>query len=242
MNSKKFNTRLTPSMAVIVYAGKGYNKEFYLESREIKSHAGQLTFMAPVPLSDSVMQKIADLYKQNKDSEMELGLLPEHILYASNNSKLVVAWYRPAMKRALNFSSHLRIKGDQVIELPATLYLVIDKTMYVFALMNNARPNLKTKLYNAPFFNIYKDGNVCLGSANVGRRAKNYADEAQRFEAGFYMAEQNNGFIKNCKTALDTLWPSLIKTKRPFPSKDELVQHSTYKTFGDLINKLIEKK
>ena len=118
---------------------------------------------------------------------------------------------------------------------------MLNGKLYIYALMTDQRPTLSTKLYRAPFFNIYGDGNVCLGTAKIGKqKAKTYELEAERYERGFFMAEQSGGqSLNNCKTPLSKLWPALINNKAPFPSKAELVQHSTYKTFGTLLSKLI---
>jgi PRTRC genetic system protein B len=144
------------------------------------------------------------------------------------------------MRRSLNFDNHKSIKSDMTANLPATLYLVIDAKLYLYALMSSERPDEKTKLYNAPFFNIYETGNVCLGTAAVGKhKARTFELEADRFERAFYMAEQNGGQLNQCKTPLVKLWNGLFKSKAAFPSKKELIQHSKYKTLGQLFEQLI---
>lgn len=242
MDSTLTNGRLSPSKVITVYENKRRDK-FYLEARDVKNVSGKLKLMAAVPMSDSVMKNIAQAYMKTNLVNMGFGgMISEHLLYCANQiGTTVVMWYRPAMKKTLNFSASLKIKGDKAVHVPATLYLVVNKKLYLFALADSTRPDFKTKLYNAPFFNIYIDGNVCLGTAPVGRvRAKTFEREAERFEKAFYMAEQNGGQSeKNCKTPLAKLWAMLIQKQLPFPSKKELIQHKKYKTLGDLVNKLI---
>lgn len=240
MNHTQTNKRLSPVMLVTVYKDKG-NSNFYLEKRDIKTINGKSQFMAPVPLPDETMRSIAKNYSRKNNIEMSFGtIVPEHIIHASNKpGKTMVVWYRPATLRKLNFSSQLKIKGESTVNLPGLLFMIINSKLYVFALMDDQRPDLKTKLYNAPFFNIYEDGNVCLGTAKVGsHKEKTYSAEAERFERGFFMAEQNGGAFKDkCKTSLSTLWNQLIKSKAKFPCKTELIQHKTYRTVNDLISK-----
>lgn len=247
MNNKIANKRLIPRRAIIVYADRidGYegNQNYYLESREIKNVAGKYSMMAPVPLGNNVIKDIAMTFLKSNSVKMDMsGFIPEHILYGTNTpGRTVVMWYRPGMKRSLNFSSHLGIKGDSFIYTPACLYLVINRNLYIFGLMSNERPTLSTKLYNAPYFNIYSDGRVCLGTADVGKvKARTFQKEAERFESAFYRAEQNGGNTDRvCKLPLTKLWSTLIKKPVPFPSKNQLVPHSKFKTMGQLVDKLI---
>lgn len=237
---------MIPTKAIIIYKSTGsYSVDYFLENRDIKNVGGKYLFMTPIPLASNVLGDIAKMIIKKDVNDMNIGgLIAPHLLYGSYKpGKSVVVWYRPAMARVLNFESHLKIKGSTSANCPATLYVVINDKLYVYALMTNERPGPKTKLYNAPFFNIYADGNVCLGTANVGkRRADTFEKEAERFERAFYMADQTGGVSENnCKTPLVTLWNRVIKSKGPFPSKIELKQHLKYKTMGEMINKLIEK-
>lgn len=244
MNDQLTNKRLSPQRAIIVYRDKtNYAYKYFLETREIKNVDGKYLLMAPVPMANNVMKDIARSYVKSNSVEMQFkGMIEPHLIHASNRTGLTaVMWYRPAMKRSLNFSaSTLHIKGDCNVHTPATLYLVINTTLYIWAMMTSERPNMKTKLYNAPYFNIYKDGNVCLGTARVGQKTKSFEQEAERFERAFYMAEQSGGHrTGTCKTEIAKLWKDLIKKKTPFPSKAELVQHEKFKTLGDVFAKLI---
>lgn len=236
MNDTLTNGRLIPRQSITVYHDDK-RQAFYLERREIKRVNGTYQLLAPTPLPDSVFREISKSFIAS-NLEMDFaGIIQPHILFAAKrNGQPVVMWYRPPMKRTLNFSSALSIKGDSFVNVPATLYLVNGPKLYVYALAGGDRPDAATKLYKAPFFNIYTNGNVCLGTAAVGRKGKTYEEEVERFERAFYMAEQNGGqSIDNCKTPLPQLWSRLIKNKAAFPSKSELKQHSQFKTVGDLL-------
>jgi len=245
MNDKNTNQRMTPKQAVIIYKdGSKYQSDFYLESREIKNINGKYVFMTPVPLANNVMKEIAGSYMKKNEIMMDwAGLIPEHILFGTKKAGLVsVMWYRPASQRTLNFASELKIKGSVAVQLPALLFLLLNNKLHIYALENSDRPSYKTKIFNAPFFNIYKDGNVCMGTAHVGNKTRYFETEAERYERAFFLADQTGGNEKPCKSPLRKLWPELMKKKTPFPTKKELIQHSRYKTLGDLVNKLIGNK
>lgn len=243
MNDNTVNTRLFPQRAIIVYHGNGqYNKDYYLESRRIQRKGKGFSLMTPTPVSRRIMQDIAGSFIKANAVKMDFDdLIPEHVIYGLNKTGLTsVVWYRPATTRSLNFCASMEIKKAIDVHIPAMLYVVVNKKLYIYALMTNARPTRTTKLYNAPFFNIYGDGNVCLGTAPVGRmKARTFEKEAERFERGFYLAEQSGGQDKQCKSPLKKLWTGLIKSGAAFPSKKELVLHPKFKTLGDLFDKLI---
>lgn len=248
MTDNSINKKLYPKCVITIYSDDNGTKyyrgsNYYLEKREINTVGGKFVLNAPVPLAADVLKNIAMTYMKKNNFNMDFGgLLAEHLLYGSNTpGKTIVMWYRPASKKRLNFSKALKIKDGCVVEIPAILYLVINDNLYLYALANNNRPVLNSKLYKAPFYNIYEDGNVCLGTAKVGKqKEKTFEKEAERFERAFYLAEQNGGNSSNhCKTPLGKLWPMLIKTGGSFPSKTELIQHKKFKTLSDLINNLI---
>jgi PRTRC genetic system protein B len=97
-------------------------------------------------------------------SPAQTELLPEQLLLDSAD-KLV--WYAKAQTRDMWFrttrSVQLRVRW------PAVLFIVNKRTrsMEVFALASNRRPNAQTILYRAPFMNIDSHGLFCLGSASL---------------------------------------------------------------------------
>jgi len=244
MNRELTNGRLRPHSAIIVYkSGGDYSSSYYLETRDIVSKGKQYEFGSPVPMSDDKMKDIAAAYIKKASADMIFeGIIPEHFLYANHKaSSTVVIWWRKPQRKQLNFSAGLKIKGKPEVMLPATLYMVHNNQLYVFALMDGTRPVRSTKLYHAPFYNIYEGGHVCLGSAPVGRyKSKSFEGEAERFERGFFMAEQNQVHNRPCKTPLAILYNGLIKNKaKSFPAKQELQQHKKFPTLGDLMDKII---
>lgn len=244
MNDTNTYNKFEPKSVITVFKDKRNN--YYLEQRGVKIIKGKTILLAPVPMSGDALKGVAKSYMKRTEGIMELGgHVAPHLLYGSYApGKTVVVWYRPACERNLNFNKSVIKVNNSMAKIPATLYVVLNENLYVFALMTDERPLMGTKLYNAPFFNIYADGKVCLGTAPVGKiKAKTFEKEAERFERGFYMAEQNGGQSeKNCKTQLTKLWPSLIKRNIIFPSKQELLQHKQYKTLGILLEKVTGNK
>jgi len=77
-------------------------------------------------------------------------------------------------------------------------------------------------LYFAPFFNIYEDGRVCMGSVNINIKNSASVEEFTRawedyfFNSYFsHLLGQNSPITGNCVH----LWKDLIQTGKPFPKE-----------------------
>lgn len=237
MRSALINNKMFPQSLIVIYTDK-QERDFYLESRAIISQDNGYSFGAAMPLEENKIKRLVKHYNQNVSTFKTIvnpTIIPEHLLYGnSTEGETTVVWYRPAQSKAINFSKGLTLK-PAVVNIPATLYCIRKGGLYVFALKDNKRPDSKTPLYHAPFFNIYNDGAVCLGSANIGKAGETFIDELERYEIGFYMAEQNGGTTEGrTKTPLVKLWKGLIKSQNPFDVK-ELVKHPKYKSLGHFL-------
>jgi PRTRC genetic system protein B len=240
MNDNHTNGRLAPQRVILVYPSQTKREnEFYLETRDIKRIKDKYVFSAAVPMSEKVIAELGQACLKSKFRNMHFaGLIPEHILFASNKEgQTVVVWYRKAMKRVLNLSGTVGFGTEINVHLPATLYVAANDKLYIFALDSDNRPTGDTRLYHAPFFNIYAKGDVCLGTARIGRvKAKTFEGEASRYEKAFYMAEQNGGGHNPCKTPLPQLWRRLKQKPQAFPKK-ELKPHK-FKTLDILLKSI----
>ena len=125
------------------------------------------------------------------------------------------------MQRKLYFSEKLGIQNGKA-NTPPLLWIASRNSLFVFALASNHRPTERTELYDAPFFNVYENGNVCMG--NVDIRIKKTASveefttawENYFFNSYFsHLMENHNPVLGNCVS----LWESLINTEIPFPKE-----------------------
>jgi PRTRC genetic system protein B len=87
------------------------------------------------------------------------------------------------------------------------------------ALCDNKRPDAKTTLAVAPFWNLSDDGRVCLGTMRCAESASTGAIEA--WESGFYesaFTHANVGRLTRHEGGHDALWAELAGKRRPFPT------------------------
>ena len=107
-------------------------------------------------------------------------------------------------------------------ELPAMLWFANKRSLKIFALSSNRRPTEKTHLFYAPFFNVYVDGNVCMGTVDVNIQNSNSLEEfTTKWEDYFFnsyfshLMNEHNPINGNCVN----LWKSLINTEKQFPKE-----------------------
>ncbi|ABM39578.1 PRTRC system protein B [Polaromonas naphthalenivorans] len=78
-------------------------------------------------------------------------------------------WYTPACQRAMFFKTSSFTKdtfeAQGQLPTPGLVWLVMQGALYVYAYKGSGRPDKETKLYQAPFFNVWSQGKVCTGNA-----------------------------------------------------------------------------
>jgi PRTRC genetic system protein B len=103
-------------------------------------------------------------------SVRDLTYIPEHVIATARNA---VAWFEPAAIRPLYFAP--RVHNDDAVRpfdncaipQPPLLFVAKNHQLYVYALADNTRPTHNSTLYYAPYFNIFDDQRVCIGSMTI---------------------------------------------------------------------------
>lgn len=137
-------------------------------------------------------------------------------------------WWTPASKRAMFFKESSMHKGtftgNGVCPIPSLIWVsLFGKGLYVFALAENVRPELNTKLYQAPFFNVWSNGSVCVGNAVKPRdEAVNDPDAWESMFFGSHFTHPN--FTEKDRLVAGklpvTFWKKMVsKPTKAFPSK-----------------------
>ena len=79
-------------------------------------------------------------------------------------------WYTPACKKAMFFKeaiSQKMVTGNGILPIPGLVWMVMQGELYLYAFKGVDRPTQQTKLYQAPFFNVWSQGKVCVGNAEM---------------------------------------------------------------------------
>jgi PRTRC genetic system protein B len=92
--------------------------------------------------------------------------------------------------------------------------------LYVYALNTDEPLTIATKLSQAPYFNIYGDGKVCLGTVSIQIPKDCGLEEFMRqWQIYFFNSffSHTLGGASPVKGNIVQLWQKLVNTDEPFP-------------------------
>ncbi|WP_231425340.1 MULTISPECIES: prokaryotic E2 ligase family D protein [Pedobacter] len=210
----------TPFKALLFYQNE--KDDLYVESYNMDSlgkpiNAHPLTQRESKALSESMQSK-----QENSSGFLcTAGLLSDRVLYVDRSGEGYAIWYTPEMRRHLLFKSDLGISNGEAY-LPPLLWKASKNGLSLWALVDNDRPNLESKLYQAPFFNLYANGRVCMGNVHIKFSLNIDLDEFILQWEKFYFGSAFSHLLQSMspvKGNIVLLWQQQIGTENPFPQR-----------------------
>lgn len=216
-----FGTLYHPQSALVFYQSKKPNSEPYVEYFDMDEN-GNLINAHPLSVREAKnLSKSLQIQSEKEKTFLKpKGLLPTNVLYldVSDNGKVI--WFTKAQKKDLFFVKNLDIPNGNA-NIPSLLWCADKFGLKIFALKSNKRPNENTPLFHAPFFNIYEDGKVCMGTVDVKIKKSSSLEEfIESWEDYFFnsyfshLMNNHNPIQGNCVN----LWKDLIQNKNSFPN------------------------
>ena len=220
--TQNFGTLYHPVSALVIYQTKGTNRATYVEHFDMDRNGNPINAH---PLTEREAKALAKALNTEKEKSKAFlkseGILPTNVLYINPTDKGAVMWFTKSRKTKLFFADKLDM-ANGTAEVPALLWYANKHSLTLFALATNRRPNGKTALYHAPFFNVYESGNVCMGTVNINIKNSASVDEfTSAWESYFFnsyfshLVNEHNPVIGNCVS----LWKELIATGKAFPNE-----------------------
>ncbi|MGJ1265494.1 PRTRC system protein B [Sphingobacterium spiritivorum] len=217
--TQDFGTLYYPKSALVFYQTTGKGNDTYVEHFDMDKNGMPINAH---PLTVKEANQLAKALKTAKEEKEPLlkpqGILSNEVLYFEPNANKLV-WFTKATQREMYFVESLGIPKGKA-NVPPMLWVANRNGLAVFALSNSRRPTIKTKLYNAPFFNVYEDGNVCMGTVDVRIKKTASLEEFINKWEGFFFNSYfshlmlgHNPINGNCVS----LWGNLIATGEVFP-------------------------
>jgi PRTRC genetic system protein B len=169
-------TPLKMTKAICLYEQAGR----YLGAEEAGMHAtihdvtvapsGKPMIGEGVTLTSSVVTNLLMRMRKTRKA----GILPEHVLTIGEN---LTIWWTPPQKRTAWFKTKDEELNQAPISVfyPAFLYVLVGRSMSIYAFKGKKRPTVDTPLFHAPLMNIFERGGVCTGnvdfpkSVNLGK-------------------------------------------------------------------------
>lgn len=229
-----FGTLYHPTNALVFYQNNQGSKDTYVEHFDMDKNGNPINAHPLTEREAKELVKALTINTQKEKSQDFLkpkGILPTNILQINPNENGSVLWFTKSMKRQLFFTENLEIPNEMA-EVPAMLWLANKRSLKIFALSSNRRPTEKTELFYAPFFNVYEDGNVCMGTVDVNIQNSTSLEEfTKKWEEYFFnsyfshLMNEHNPINGNCVN----LWKSLINTEKQIPKETLRTANRTLK-------------
>lgn len=202
----------------------GEPQDFYVESYDMDAEGYPVNGH---PLSVTEASRLARALQVSKRKAQGFltpkGLMPANVLTLSSGSSGFALWYTPPQSVPLLFTESLGIPSGEA-RLPALVWKAGKSSLQVFAATGTDFKE-DTPLHHAPFFNVYPDGRVCMGTVNI-RIPLNCGLEQfmtlwQSYFFGSYFSHLFGGH-QPVRGNIIQLWQHLNRTGEPFPD-DQLI-------------------
>lgn len=220
--TNNFGTLYYPKSALVFYETTGTETDMYVEHFDMDSNGTPVNAHPLTVKEANILAKALQTDEErNKAFLRPKGILPTNILHINPSEKNTVLWYTKSQQRQLYFVNSLGIPNGTA-QVPPMLWFANKNNLAVFALSTDRRPNEKTPLHHAPFFNIYEDGKVCMGTVNIDIKNSASVEEfVQAWESYFFNSYFSHllGSHSPIKGNCVNVWKDLISTEKPFPKE-----------------------
>ena len=220
--TENFGTLYFPKSALVFYETKGINTDMYVEHFDMDRNGNPINAHPLTVKEANVLAKSLHTDEEkNKAFLKPKRILSTNILHINPSEKGTVLWYTKAQQRQLYFVNGLGIPNGKA-KVPPMLWFANKNSLSVFALSSDRRPIEKTPLHYAPFFNVYENGNVCMGTVNIDIQNSASVEEfIQAWESYFFNSYFSHllGNYNPIKGNCVTIWKDLIGTDNPFPKE-----------------------
>lgn len=227
-----FGTLYNPVKAFVVYQKHSAEKSIYVEAYDMDKNGCPIN-AHPLSLKEST--QLASALDTSEELTRKFlktsGLLPKNILHLNPEHDGSAIWYTPAQKVSLFFVESLGITNGEAF-VPPLLWKATKNTLYIYAMDTEMQINEQTPLYHAPFFNLYADGRVCMGTVWVTIKSDCHLEEFISLWEQYFFNSYFSHLIGNkspVKGNVIQLWQKLIGSDKPFPVKSLLKNGLTIK-------------
>ncbi|SNR76999.1 PRTRC system protein B [Flavobacterium sp. ov086] len=213
-----------PVKAFVVYQ-ENTDKNIYVESYDMDKN-GYPVNAHPLSLRESTtLAKSLDTAQELKRNFLKpKGLLPKNVIYINTDPNGFVIWFTPAQKVDLFFVENLGIPNGKA-SIPPLLWKASKNALWVYAMDFDKDISEETPLCHAPFFNLYKDGKVCMGTVKINIEPDTHLESFIELWQKYFFKSYFSHLIEQkspVKGNIIALWQKLINSKKQFPVKSLL--------------------
>ena len=215
------NVIYNPFKVLIIYKEEGnlgFDKDYYIESADIVK--GNIKSQRPLT-NDEFLNLMAPIKQASKQNNLDyyLPLTDKNVIsYTNKDSLLNLTWVVKSHQNNFIFG---RTKKVNKLNYPNMIFNIKGNTFRIVCFKGSFKGN-NTKLYKAPFPNIYEDNSMCFGNINIKSLFNNDLNQTMiNFENAFF----NSGFnalesTERTKSNTFELLKRLMKSGDKFPTKE----------------------
>lgn len=228
-----FNEKYSPFKTLVIFKSNRHNSPPYIESYDM-DESGCPINAHPLTLNETIQLRKSLTIEEEIEGNAHLTaeqIIPENLLHVSYSEGHVI-WHTPPQRKYLQFTKNTGlIDGDAYV--PAMIWKATKKKLFVWARAEKKtkRPTKDEQLFKAPFFNIYADGSVCMGSVEAFPEKSKHGLEyfIEYWEAAFWNSTFShlNVNISPVKGNIVQLWNEILNTDKPFPTDNLLPENKT---------------
>lgn len=202
--------------AVLVY---GDGSKAFCTLHKVRTDGESAPYLEPAqPLTTAFLRGLAESLGRRMAPE----ILSQSVL--ARTPELILWWAR-ASRRVLFFSGgteEVRSLNGHVYPHPALVFKVTGHNLFVRALADDRRPDARTALKTAPYWNTRQDnGLVCMGTTRLPD--SNSADSIVEWEQAFFRSSFTHAYgavrLTSFPGGFTALWNHLGSGARIFPAK-----------------------
>jgi len=217
-----FGNLYEPVKALIIHrkTGESHQSDYYIESYDMDDKGCPINgHPLSVRESNNLAKALQAGEKKAQGFLTPKGLMPANVLHLNSGADGHVIWHTPPQAVKLLFTENLDIPS-KAANIPALVWKAGKASLQVFAVADTVLLE-STRLYYAPFFNLYNDGRVCMG--NVRIRIPNdccleqFIELWQDYFFNSYFSHLIGGH-EPVKGNIVQLWQRLTATAEPFPT------------------------
>jgi PRTRC genetic system protein B len=220
------NHRFELREALLIY---GDRQKSFVTRHQVTAQEKAPPALGPAqPLTSAFLESLVRSLSGSSSAE----ILPENVLAKGDQT---IVWWTRAQRRQMFFENpegKAASLNGRTFPQPALVWRVSDGELTLRALSENKRPEGKTKLSVAPFWNLSDGGLVCAGSM---RRPKSAAVATiSGWETAFYesaFTHANVGRLTRHSGGFEGLWNELADACKPFPCETLIALPQTLAQF-----------
>ena len=215
-----FTEIYVPTKALIIYQSEKEDEHVYVEAYDMNK-AGKPINAHPLSLQETIhlancLNVSAEL---NSSFTQSKGLLPDNVLYLNASNQGCVIWYTPAQEVQLLFTQSLIIPSGGAF-VPPLVWKADKAALHLYAVKSKSRPDMQTPLFHAPFFNMYANGGVCMGTVDIDMEHVSCLEAFIEQWESYYWNSYFSHLIQDASPVrgnIVQLWQEQVASKRRFP-------------------------